>query len=149
MIIYLGSDNRGHYLKENIFAYLSKHNYKVREINGTDQDGSDEYPYISHMVALKIIGSDLSDARGILVCGSGQGMAMTANRTAGVRAAIVWDAYEAKISRDETNSNILCLPAREFEDNPEAWQGIIETWLSTSFSKAPRFKRQIAQMDDI
>ena len=148
MIIYLGSDNRGQYLKESIFAYLSKHNYKVREIGSVDQDASDDYPYVAHMIALKVIGSDSSDARGILVCGSGQGMAMTANRSAGIRAAIVWDAYEAKVSRDETNSNILCLPAREFEDNPEAWQGIIETWLSTSFSKAPKFKRQIAQMDE-
>lgn len=129
---------------------MSKHNYKVREINGTDQDGSDEYPYISHMkVALKIIGSDSSDARRHFGVRQWTGHGNDCKSYGGVRAAIVWDAYEAKISRDETNSNILCLPAREFEDNPEAWQGIIETWLSTSFSKAPRFKRQIAQMDEI
>lgn len=148
MIIYLGSDSRGHYLKELVFAYLSKHDYKVREVGTMEQEMADDYPHIAHLTALKVIGSESSDARGILLCGSGQGMAMTANRSAGIRAAMVWDAYEAKTSRDETNSNILCLPVREFEDNPEAWQGVIETWLSTPFSKATRFKRQITQMDE-
>lgn len=148
MIIYLGSDNRGHYLKEKVFAYLSKHDYKVREVGTAEQEAADDYPQVAHIAALKVIGSESSDARGILICGSGQGMAMATNRFAGIRSAIVWDAYEAKTSREETNSNILCLPSREFEDNPEAWQGIIETWLSTPFSKAARFKRQIAQMDE-
>ncbi len=149
MIIYLGSDNRGHYLKEKIFAYLSKHGYKVREVGNAEQVAADDYPHIAQVTALKVIGSESSDARGILVCGSSQGLAITANRFAGIRAVVVWDAFEAKVSRTDLASNILCLPVREFEDNPDAWQGIIETWLSTPFSKASRFKRQIAQMDEV
>ena len=148
MIIYLGSDSSGHYLKELVFAYLSKHDYKVREVGTIDQEVENDYPQVANIASLKVIGSESSDARGILISGSGQGMAMTANRFAGIRAAVVWDAYEAKVSRDETDSNVLCLPAREFEDNPDAWQGVIETWLSTPFSKASRHKRQLAQMDE-
>ena len=148
MIIYLGSDSRGHYLKEKVFAYLSKRDYKVREVGTAEQETENDYAQIAHLTALKVIGSESKDARGILISGSGQGLAMTANRFAGIRATIAWDAYEAKISRDETNSNILCLPSREYEDNPEAWQGVIETWLATPFSKATRFKRQISQMDE-
>ena len=149
MIIYLGSDNRGHYLKEKVFAYLSKYDYKVRQVGRADLGADEDYPHVAQVTALKVVGSESSDARGVLICGSSQGMAMASNRFAGIRAVVAWDAYEAKISRDEVNSNVLCIPAREFEDNPEAWQGVIETWLATPFSNATRFKRQIAQMDEV
>ena len=148
MIIYLGGDSRGNYLKEQVFAYLSKHDYKVRSVGTPEQEESDDYAQVAHMTAFKVIGSESSDARGILICGGNQGMAIAANRFSGIRAVVAWDAYEAKMSRDQLNSNILCIPAREFEDNPDAWQGIIETWLSTPFSKASRYKRQIAQMEE-
>ena len=100
------------------------------------------------MAATKVIGETDKDPRAILICGGGQGVAMAANRFRGIRAAVIWDAFEAKMTRYDNDSNVLCLPARVLQDNEAAWQGIIETWLNTQFAGAARFKRRNAQIDE-
>jgi ribose 5-phosphate isomerase B len=75
-------------------------------------------------------------------------MAMAANRFHGIRASVIWDAFEAKMTRNDNDSNILCLPSRILENDDSAWEGIIETWLSTPFAGAVRFKRRNAQIDE-
>jgi ribose 5-phosphate isomerase B len=74
---------------------------------------------------------------------------MAANRFRGIRAAVIWDAYEAKMTRNDNDSNVLCLPARVVEDDEGLWQGIVETWLNTDFAAAARFKRRNAQIDEL
>lgn len=74
---------------------------------------------------------------------------MAANRFRGIRASVIWDAYEAKMTRNDNDSNILCLPSRVLEDNDEAWEDIIDTWLDTPFAGAARYKRRNAQIDEI
>ena len=76
-------------------------------------------------------------------------MCMAANRFRGIRASVIWDAYEAKMTRQDNNSNILCLPARILEHDEAAWKGIIETWLATAYTNAPRFNRRNAQLDEL
>lgn len=149
MKIYLGSDHMGFYLKEKLFAYLVKHNYDVEDIGGRVLDPTDDFPEFARAVAFKIIGSDGKDPRGVLLCGGGQGMAMAANRFKGIRASVIWDAYEAKMARNDNDSNVLCLPSRILEDDDKAWQGIIETWLNTPFANAVRYRRRNAQLDEI
>lgn len=149
MNIYLGADHQGFYLKEKVFAYLAKHGYVVQDVGGKELDPSDDFPDFAQMAATKLIGDDSKDPRAILICGGGQGMAMAANRFRGIRASVIWDAYEAKMTRNDNDSNILCLPSRILEDNDEAWQGIIETWLNTPFASAARFKRRNAQIDEL
>jgi RpiB/LacA/LacB family sugar-phosphate isomerase len=96
-----------------------------------------------------VIGDDSKDPRAILLCGGGQGMAMAANRFHGIRASVIWDAYEAKMTRNDNDSNILCLPARVLDEDDSAWKGILETWLNTPFAGAARFVRRNAQIDEL
>jgi ribose 5-phosphate isomerase B len=149
MKIYLGSDHAGFHLKENVFAYLAKHNYDVESVGDEVLDPQDDFPEFAQTAALKVIGDEDKDPRAILICSSGQGMAMTANRFHGIRASVIWDAYEAKMTRNDNDSNILCLPARILQDEDKAWQGIIETWLNTPFANAVRYKRRNAQIDEL
>jgi len=149
MKIYLGSDHQGFHLKEKVFAYLTKHGYGVEDVGDKTPDPQDDFPEFAQAVALKIIGSDDNDPRGILLCGGGQGMCMAANRFRGIRASVIWDAFEAKMTRNDNDSNVLCLPARILEYDEHAWEGIIETWLSTPFAAATRFKRRNAQIDEL
>lgn len=148
MKIYLGADHQGFYLKEKVFAYLAKHGYEVEDVGDRELDPTDDFPDFAQMAAMRIIGDTDDDARAILICGGGQGMAIAANRFRGIRAAVIWDAYEAKMTRHDNDCNVLCLPARILEDEEAAWKGIIETWLNTPFGNAARFKRRNAQIDE-
>ena len=76
---------------------------------------------------------------------------MTANRFKGVRAAVIWDAEEAKWTRNDNDSNVLCLPARIFDkpEKTEEWKQIVDTWLETPFADAPRFRRRNKQIDEV
>ncbi len=150
MKIFLGSDHNGFHLKEKVFAYLSKNNYDTEDVGDKELDPGDDFPQFASMAAIKVIGSDDSDPRAILLCGGGQGMAMAANRFNGIRASVVWDAHEAKTTRNDNDSNVLCLPARLFDDASGAdWKGIIETWLNTPFAAAERYKRRNRQIDEL
>jgi len=150
MKIYLGADHQGFHLKEDVFAYLAKHGYDVEDVGDKTLDPNDDFPVFAQSVALKVLGSDDSDPRGILICGGGQGVAMAANRFRGIRASVIWDAFEAKMTRYDNDSNVLCLPARILSAEGEgSWQGIIETWLNTEFANAVRFKRRNAELDEL
>jgi len=149
MKIYLGSDHRGFQLKQDVFAYLSKHGYDVEDTGDKELDPNDDFPEFAQMASLKVIGSNDPDPRAILLCGGGQGMAMAANRFRGIRASVIWDAYEAKMTRNDNNSNVLCLPSRVLEGDESAWQGIVETWLATPFAAAPKYQRRNDQIDEV
>lgn len=149
MKIFLGSDHNGFHLKQEVMAYLSKRGYDVEDIGDKVLDPRDDFTEFAQKAAVKIIGSDDEDPRAILLCGGGQGMAMAANRFRGIRASVVWDEYEAKMTRNDNDSNVLCLPSRILEDETALWQGIVSAWLSTPFANADRFKRRNAQLDDL
>jgi ribose 5-phosphate isomerase B len=149
MKIFLGSDHNGYHLKEKLFAYLAKHGYEVEDVGDRTPEPSDDFTDFAQAAALKVLGEE-GDPRAILLCGGGQGMAMAANRFRGIRASVVWDAYEAKMTRNDNDSNILCIPSRIFDETQDsAWQGILETWLNTPFADAPRYRRRNAQLDEL
>lgn len=148
MKIYLGSDHNGFHLKEAVFAYLSKRGYAVEDVGDTELDQDDDFPQFAQLAALKILGDDDDDPRAILLCGGGQGMSMAANRFRGIRASVIWDEYEAKMTRNDNDSNVLCLPSRLLDGGNE-WQGIIDTWLSTPFARAERYRRRNQQLDEL
>lgn len=150
MKIYLGADHQGFHFKERVLAYLTKHGYDVEDIGSHELNPEDDFPLFAQMAATKVLGSDDPDPRAILLCGGGQGMAMAANRFSGIRASVIWDAYEAKMTRNDNDSNVLSLPSRIFDgEDPMVWQGIIETWLNTPFADAVRFRRRNAELDQL
>lgn len=150
MKIYLGADHNGFAMKEHVFAYLAKRGYEVEDVGDRELDPGDDFPEFAQMAALQVLGDDpKADPRAILICGGGQGMCMAANRFRGIRASVIWDEYEAKMTRNDNDSNVLCLPSRILEDEDAVWQNIIDTWLKTPFAAAPRYKRRNAQIDEL
>lgn len=150
MKIFLGADHNGFRLKEEVFAYLAKRKYTVEDVGNKAADPDDDFPQFAQMAALKVLGeSEKVDPRAILICGGGQGMCMAANRFRGIRASVVWDVEEARMTRNDNDSNILCLPSRILEGKNDEWKKIIDAWLDTPFADAPRFKRRNAQIDEM
>lgn len=147
MKIFLGSDHKGFHLKEKIFAYLSKRGYDVEDVGDTELDPEDDFPEFAQRAAIKVLGED--DARAILLCGGAQGMAMAANRFRGIRASVIWDEKEAEITRNDNDSNVLCIPARLLENDEAEWQAILDTWLTTPFAGAARYIRRNRQLDEL
>lgn len=136
-------------MKEKVFAYLVKHGYDVQDVGDAQLNPEDDFPQFAQAAALKVLGEEEGEGRAILICGGGQGMAMAANRFRGIRASVIWDAYEAKMTRNDNDSNVLALPSRILENDESAWQGIIETWLNTPFASAIRYKRRNAEIDEL
>ncbi|QQG51281.1 MAG: RpiB/LacA/LacB family sugar-phosphate isomerase [Candidatus Saccharibacteria bacterium] len=149
MKIYLGADHQGFAMKEQVFAYLAKRGHDVEDVGDREFKPDDDFPEFAQMAALKVLGDEDKDPRAILICGGGQGMCMAANRFRGIRASVIWDAYEAKMTRNDNDSNVLCLPARILEKDEQEWQDIIDTWLTTPFASAPRYKRRNMQIDEL
>lgn len=150
MKIFLGADHNGFHLKEAVFAYLSKRGLDVEDVGDKEVDPDDDFPQFAQLAVLRMLGDDDPDARAILLCGGGQGMCMAANRFRGIRASVIWDEYEAKMTRNDNDSNVLCLPSRLLDtDDPAQWQSIVDVWLDTPFADAERYKRRNRQLDEL
>jgi len=149
MKIFLGADHQGFAMKEQVFAYLAKRGYDVEDVGDKEMRPDDDFPEFAQMAALKVLGDEDKDPRAILICGGGQGMCMAANRFRGIRASVIWDAYEARMTRNDNDSNVLCLPSRVLHNDEKEWKDIIDTWLETPFAGAARYKRRNAQIDEM
>jgi len=150
MKVYLGSDHNGFHLKEKIFAYLVKRGIETEDVGDAELNPEDDFPQFAQLAALKVLGEEDKDPRAILICGGGQGMAMAANRFHGIRASVIWDSEEARMTRNDNDSNILCLPSRVLEQEDEQiWQDIVDTWLHTPFADAARYRRRNAELDEL
>jgi ribose 5-phosphate isomerase B len=147
MKVYLGADHNGFAMKAEFASTLRAAGYDVVDEGDAVLQPDDDFPQFAEAVVRAMLASDDHGAKGILICGSGQGMAMAANRFKGIRASVVWDTAEAHAARNDDDSNVLCLPARSL-DTSAAIQ-IAEAWLATPFAGAPRFKRRIAELDQL
>ena len=147
MKIYIGTDHNGFYLRNSLVEYLKKAGYDIHDESLKELDPTDDYPVFAAKVVQDILTSSDPDPRGILLCGSGQGMCMTANRYKGIRAAMVYDRESVRSSRNDDNANVICLPAETLEKD-EA-KVIVETFLNTPFAAAERYKRRIREMDEL
>jgi ribose 5-phosphate isomerase B len=147
MKIYVGADHNGFALKDKLIADLQHEGYVVVDKGNKKLNETDDFPQFAGQVVSSLLTSDDEEARGILICGSGQGMCIAANRFNGIRASLVWDIYEAKASRNDDDSNVLCLPARVLKEKGAL--SIINTWLTTPFAGAPRFIRRIKELDEL
>ena len=109
-VIYIGADSAGYTLKEEVKTHLEECGYKVID-QGTDSTASCHYPEFAVKVC-KGVQSDLEGSFGILICGTGIGMSMCANKHKGIRAALCSDTYSAKMTRQHNDANVLCMGAR-------------------------------------
>lgn len=145
MVIYIGADHNGFALKYKLSDYLKRAGYTVVDEGDDHLDPDDDFPIFAGKVVNAILTSDDPDPRGILICGSGQGMCMAANRHKGIRASLCWDRTSAREVRNDDNANVLCMPAKLLEEQ-EA-DIVVETWLNTPFANAPRFVRRLNELD--
>ena len=137
----IASDHAGVELKRRLAARLAELGYEVEDL-GTDSAESTDYPDFAHPLASRV--STGEARRGVLLCGTGLGMAYVANRYPRVRASVVWAPEVAALARSHNDSNVLVLPAR-FVDDEQAMQ-ILETWLATEF-EGGRHGRRVEKID--
>lgn len=147
MKIYIGADHNGFELKKYLEDFLRRSGHEVVDAGDVKRDPDDDFPQFAGRAVSMLLGDGDNESRSILICGSGQGMCMAANRFKGIRASLCWNLTEARSSRNDDDSNVLCLSARSLTH--EQAQAIVTTWLSTPFAGAPRYKRRIAEMDNL
>jgi ribose 5-phosphate isomerase B len=135
-VIALGADHAGFPLKEDVKAWLAARGHQVLDF-GTDSAQSVDYPDYALPVADAV--SRGAAARGVLVCGTGIGMAMAANKVPGVRAAVCADPQTARLSREHNDANVLALGGRL--TGRAAALEIVETWLTTDFAGGRHTRR--------
>lgn len=148
MKIFLGADHAGYDLKEALKLQLTQAGNEVVDVGAGSLEDHDDYPKYAYLLATKILGEADSDAaHGILICGSGQGMSIAANRVRGIRAGLAWNIETGKVARTDDNVNVLVLPSRYVatEDASE----IVEAWLSAKFDRDPKYQRRLDELEEL
>lgn len=141
--IVIGSDHGGFNYKNKIIEYFKKNNIDYIDV-GTYTEDSCDYPVIAKKAAAKIVNGEAES--GILICGTGIGMSIAANKVKGIRAAHCTDTFSAKASRAHNNSNILCLGERITGECIAL--DIVDIWLKSEF-EGGRHERRVSQIEDL
>ncbi len=142
--IYIGADSAGYVLKEHVRELLSQKGYKVIDC-GTDSEASCHYPVFASKVCEGVL-SEADNAYGILICGTGIGMSMCANKYNGIRAAVCGDTYSARMTRCHNDANVLCIGARV--TGVCLAEDIVESFLSAEY-EGGRHAIRVGMMTDI
>lgn len=153
MQLFLGSDHGGFALKEELVGWLTaagrgQRDFRIEEVVdlGPDHfDPEDDYPFIAAKVARAV--QARPGSRGILICRSGQGVALVANKFSSIRAAVAWNEQVAAASRTDDDANVLCLPA-DYLQSDEA-VAISREWLSDELAPDERYQRRLDEISAI
>ena len=146
MNIYLGADHKGFNLKERVKSVLADEGYTVSDLGAEALTPGDDYPSYAAAVAEKV-GEDPLQRRGIVVCGSGFGVDIVANKFEGVRAALAMSPDHIYQGRHDDDVNVLAL-ASDFLDEPTA-QKIVKVFMTTPFAKDEKYSRRLQEIADI
>ena len=142
MKIAVAADHRGHAFKEKIVVLLSEQSHEVLDM-GTNSSRSCDYPNIAYPAARAVADGKVDLA--IMVCGSGIGMTICANKVRGIRAALCHDELTAQMARRHNNANILCLASDVLGE--ELMRRIVTSWLETTFDGGGRHERRVQQIE--
>lgn len=143
MIIPIASDHAGYPAKEKVIQILKGLGHDIVDF-GTHSEDSVDYPDFAIQVAEKVNNGEYD--KGILICGSGQGVCMTANKYPKIRAGLVYSKESAKMTRLHNNANVLCLPGREL--NEEQLKEFVKIWLNTEF-EGGRHQRRVEKIESL
>ncbi|MCL5017383.1 MAG: RpiB/LacA/LacB family sugar-phosphate isomerase [Patescibacteria group bacterium] len=144
MVIYIGADHRGFNHKLSIKEYLMNMGYAVVDVGNENYDELDDYPDFAERVSEKV---SINGEKGILICGSGAGVDIVANKFPGVRSALVFNTEQAIDVRADDDANVLSLAA-DYVSVEDA-KKIASLFLSTKFSGAERFKRRLKKIEQL
>ena len=142
-MIAVGSDHGGYELKQEILKYLEKEGYEYRDYGSYDEQAVD-YPVYAKKVARAILDGEAE--KGILICGTGIGISIAANRIPGIRAALCSDCFSAEATRLHNDANIVCMGGRVV--GPGLAVKIVDTFLKTAFSGEERHSRRIRMIEE-
>ena len=142
-MIAIGSDHGGFELKKEIMAHLDARGLEYKDF-GTYSDASCDYPVYGKAVANAVASGECE--RGIIICGTGIGISITANKVLGIRAALCGDCFSAEATRQHNDANVLALGARVI--GPGLALKIVDTFLDTPFSNSERHIRRIEMIED-
>jgi len=145
-MLYLGADHRGYYLKEGIKEFLKSRKIEFKDLGNSVYDKHDDYPDFAELVAKKV-SQKPKENFGILICGSGHGVCITANKYSQVRAALCLSGWMAQKARQDVAINVLCLAA-DLTD-PQTSFSIIKTFLKTDASKDEHYQRRLKKIVQI
>lgn len=140
---FVGADHRGFSLKRVVLGYLVENGAQAEDVGSFDEESVD-YPLVALRLARRV--AESPHFRGVLLCGSGVGMSIAANRLRGVRAALAWSEEVARLSRAHNDSNVLVLPA-SFLDEKTTLE-VMKVWMITPFDGG-RHLRRVRMMDEI
>jgi ribose 5-phosphate isomerase B len=144
MKVAIGSDHGGYRLKEAVIPSIEALGHEVVDL-GCDCEDSVDYPDYALPVCEKVASGEAD--RGILICGTGIGMTIAANKIPGIRCALVHDLFSAKVTREHNDSNVLAMGERVV--GPGVALEIVKTWLETDFSEGARHQNRIRKMKDL
>ena len=145
-IIYLGADHAGFVLKEKIKHYLARKKVSFHDCGDLVFNKDDDYPDFAAKVA-KNVSEEYETAMGILICGSGVGVDVVANKFPRVRSALAMTPDQAFDARNDENANILSLASNY--TSPEEAEKIVSAWLATPFAGDERYRRRLKKIEDI
>ncbi len=142
-MLYIGADHGGYKLKEHLKKFLAVEKREFTDVGAKTNKKDDDYVDYAVKAAKEVSKNPIGNLA-ILICRSGQGMCMAANKFSDVRAALVWNTAEAKASRNDDMSNILCLPSDYI--SPHTAETIVDAWLETKYSSDARHMRRIKKI---
>ena len=145
MHIYLGADHRGYQLKNDVINWLESQQIQYTDFGANTYDAEDDFNDYAKQVAKAVLADKEDDAFGILLCGSGQGMCMQANRFKGIRAALCNSASEAIETRGHNNANVLCISA---DNSYEHFSEILDSFLDTKPLQGEKYQRRCQKLDE-
>ncbi len=145
--VFIAADHNGYELKHQLLEYLDLKGFEAIDCGDQKLDNVDDFPKFAVKAVNQLLGSNDLNNRAILICGSGQGMCMAANRFKGIRASLCTSTSLAYDARNDDDSNVLCLSSKEISKSDNI--NILNVFLTTEFSKASRFVRRINQLDEI
>ncbi len=145
-MIYLASDHGGYKLKEHLKKYLKAEKVEFEDVGAKKLLKNDDYPDYAKVASQKVSRNPMRDVA-ILICRSGQGVCIVANKFKNVRAALVWNTMEAKMSRNDDMTNVLCLPSDYISYNMA--ENIVDVWLNTAYSTETRHLRRVKKISDL
>lgn len=146
MLFYIGADHRGYKLKETLKNFLKDRGYQVFDVGNANYDEQDDFTDFAAKVAEKV-SIDYENSKGILICGSGIGVSIVANKYPRVRAGLLVSPDHAFDAKNDDNTNVAVF-ASDYVTSDLA-KKILITWLEASFSEEPRFRRRIEKIETI
>ncbi|MBI4121760.1 MAG: RpiB/LacA/LacB family sugar-phosphate isomerase [Parcubacteria group bacterium] len=142
--VYIASDHAGFDRKEMLKVYLAGRGFEVKDFGPQALNPADDYPDFAHPLAQTTAKDGVP---GIVLCGNGEGVCIVANKVKDVRAALGYSVNAATSSRNDDDSNVLCLPGRELTDDQA--KAIVDAWLATPFSGEERHVRRIKKIAEL